>query len=734
MDPNLSPPLLQSHSNGFFSFSDGQNDCFSGKNDIQDVVDNAIVRGSIAERRAVKCGFKAEKISTPRFRTTSPLASPVAVRSPFITIPSGISPTALLDSPMMLPNAQPSPTTGTFPFDYGSTVLNTVIPADGDTDNDLDFFRFKPHTGSFAGFATVDDQGLGNGSNADFRAGDFQFPVEFSNEARAESHAVDSATDMEVLNSMNANAKHSDMHMSHPNAAESQTSRQIEPVRGENICTAQPPEEEKATVSAVGVARNSEDGYNWRKYGQKQVKGSEYPRSYYKCTHPNCEVKKKIERSYDGQITEIIYKGTHNHPKPQPSRRAQVGSAAASYDEMPEMDENSDRCVKGEVGSVWKSLQPSEVKHGAEWKLDGLERTSSASVLTELSDPTQGRSMGPFDSAGTPDFTSSLISNDDDDDGATHSHGADADADESEAKRRKMESCLVETTLTSRAVREPRVVVQIESEIDILDDGYRWRKYGQKVVKGNPNPRSYYKCTSAGCQVRKHVERASHNLKFVITTYEAKHNHDVPAARNSSNAANSTSNLPHIPHNSQPVPTLARNTTGPKPEKQIQDYAPGFDRKPMINNDYLRPIFTGNLSNEMKLGAATASGSGSGSSNYQLKLPPNFQHTSAPYGSFGIHHHQSGSIASLVPDFAFSMPPALHHAQASANLSLAGVEYGYRQMGHDQQYLSGQQLFRPKQEQRDENGYDAAQSMMDHVNANPSSSSLYHQMMGNFPS
>jgi len=38
-------------------------------------------------------------------------------------------------------------------------------------------------------------------------------------------------------------------------------------------------------------------------------------------------------------------------------------------------------------------------------------------------------------------------------------------------------------------VREPRVVVQTTSDIDILDDGYRWRKYGQKVVKGNPNPR-----------------------------------------------------------------------------------------------------------------------------------------------------------------------------------------------------------------------------------------------------
>jgi WRKY transcription factor 33 len=83
----------------------------------------------------------------------------------------------------------------------------------------------------------------------------------------------------------------------------------------------------------------------------------------------------------------------------------------------------------------------------------------------------------------------------------------------------------------NRTVREPRVVVQTMSDVDVLDDGYRWRKYGQKVVKGNPNPRSYYKCTTAGCPVRKHVERACHDTRAVVTTYEGKHNHDVPPAR-----------------------------------------------------------------------------------------------------------------------------------------------------------------------------------------------------------
>jgi hypothetical protein len=73
--------------------------------------------------------------------------------------------------------------------------------------------------------------------------------------------------------------------------------------------------------------RPSEDGYNWRKYGQKQVKGSEYTRSYYKCTQAHCPMKKKVERSHDGQVTEIVYKGEHNHTKPQPTRRLVLNGA-----------------------------------------------------------------------------------------------------------------------------------------------------------------------------------------------------------------------------------------------------------------------------------------------------------------------------------------------------------------------------------------------------------------------
>ena len=38
------------------------------------------------------------------------------------------------------------------------------------------------------------------------------------------------------------------------------------------------------------------------------------------------------------------------------------------------------------------------------------------------------------------------------------------------------------------------------------------------------------------------MERASHDLKSVITTYEGKHNHDVPAARNSSHGGGGNGN------------------------------------------------------------------------------------------------------------------------------------------------------------------------------------------------
>uniref|UniRef100_A0A1J3DXI0 Putative WRKY transcription factor 23 n=1 Tax=Noccaea caerulescens TaxID=107243 RepID=A0A1J3DXI0_NOCCA len=76
--------------------------------------------------------------------------------------------------------------------------------------------------------------------------------------------------------------------------------------------------------------------------------------------------------------------------------------------------------------------------------------------------------------------------------------------------------------------REARVAFMTKSEVDHLEDGYRWRKYGQKAVKNSPFPRSYYRCTTASCNVKKRVERSFRDPSTVVTTYEGQHTHISP--------------------------------------------------------------------------------------------------------------------------------------------------------------------------------------------------------------
>lgn len=132
----------------------------------------------------------------------------------------------------------------------------------------------------------------------------------------------------------------------------------------------------------VAGDRPSYDGYNWRKYGQKQVKGSEYPRSYYKCTHPNCPVKKKVERSFDGQIAEIVYKGEHNHPKPQPPKRSSSATQGLGL--------GADGTGQDTNNTVWNT-HLSEINEGS----DG--RVVNQNDLGVLADSTcQAKPLPPF--------------------------------------------------------------------------------------------------------------------------------------------------------------------------------------------------------------------------------------------------------------------------------------------------------------------------------------------------
>ncbi|GMJ08140.1 WRKY DNA-binding protein 3 [Hibiscus trionum] len=283
-------------------------------------------------------------------------------------------------------------------------------------------------------------------------------------------------------------------------------------LQASSVTTKQPSDgtqsDQRSQPASLIVDKPASDGYNWRKYGQKQVKGSEFPRSYYKCTHPGCPVKKKVERSLDGQVTEIIYKGQHNHQPPQSNKRAK-GS----------------RSLSGTLNNQGNSESNSQLQSGN---------------LRIIKEGTSDYSMSKKDQESSLATAERISRTSDSDEAGDNETGADEkDEDEPDSKRQNTEIRVLEPSSSHKTVTESRIIVQTRSKVDLLDDGYRWRKYGQKVVKGNPYPRSYYKCTTPGCNVRKHVERAATDPKAVITTYEGKHTHDVPAAKTSShNTAN----------------------------------------------------------------------------------------------------------------------------------------------------------------------------------------------------
>nr|XP_018686676.1 PREDICTED: probable WRKY transcription factor 32 isoform X2 [Musa acuminata subsp. malaccensis] len=257
-----------------------------------------------------------------------------------------------------------------------------------------------------------------------------------------------------------------------------------------------------ATVTAQAQmqlqAKTSGDVYNWRKYGQKQVKSSENARSYYRCTDSNCSAKKKVERCPDGTIIEVIYRGKHNHDPPHKHRYTK------------------DR------GS--QSGGPPLENDGLEHPSIGHKESDPSSCKTEQKSSNETPKQQLYCSSDC------LL------DVGTKSE--EDIVDEPDPKRRLCENSKSSSAPVLKTIRE--YIVQTEIDARHLTDGYRWRKYGQKFVKGNRNPRSYYRCTHSGCPVRKHVERVPHDAKALLITYEGEHNHEQPSSKYASETLSTT--------------------------------------------------------------------------------------------------------------------------------------------------------------------------------------------------
>ncbi|KAL8263871.1 hypothetical protein R6Q59_022001 [Mikania micrantha] len=71
----------------------------------------------------------------------------------------------------------------------------------------------------------------------------------------------------------------------------------------------------RISTDSYGLEGNTDDGYSWRKYGQKDILGSKFPRSYYRCSYRyihQCMAKKQVQRTNeDPTVFEVTYKGQH---------------------------------------------------------------------------------------------------------------------------------------------------------------------------------------------------------------------------------------------------------------------------------------------------------------------------------------------------------------------------------------------------------------------------------------
>ncbi|KAL1538401.1 WRKY Transcription Factor [Salvia divinorum] len=127
------------------------------------------------------------------------------------------------------------------------------------------------------------------------------------------------------------------------------------------------------------------DLWAWRKYGQKPIKGSPYPRGYYRCSSSKgCSARKQVERSRtDPNMLVITYTSEHNHPWPtqrnalagstrsQPSKTSATKTSPKSKDEQKETSaetaapsSTNSAAVKEEVDQEFDNKMAAEFDDG----------------------------------------------------------------------------------------------------------------------------------------------------------------------------------------------------------------------------------------------------------------------------------------------------------------------------------------------------------------------------------
>ncbi|KAL7093310.1 hypothetical protein ACP275_11G033300 [Erythranthe tilingii] len=305
---------------------------------------------------------------------------------------------------------------------------------------------------------------------------------------------------------------------------------------GNNLCLTenymQNSPDPKPLAAAMPTQKTPSDGYNWRKYGQKQVKSPEGSRSYYRCTFSDCCAKKIECSDRSNRLIETVYRSHHNHDPPQKMNCTRENRPSlAIVPSTPSKESLPSTPLKESLPStpLKESLPSIPLK-------ESLPPTPSKESLPPI--PSKEALSGAHD---VPEIKQQESS---DSDQTTETNAKEEYADGSESRKRQKSNSADVLESLPKPGKKSKYVVHAAVDVGISGDGYRWRKYGQKMVKGNPHPRNYYRCTSAGCPVRKHIESAVDNANAVVITYKGMHDHDTPVPRKRHSPKSATTHSP----------------------------------------------------------------------------------------------------------------------------------------------------------------------------------------------
>ncbi|KAM0025974.1 putative transcription factor WRKY family [Helianthus debilis subsp. tardiflorus] len=256
-------------------------------------------------------------------------------------------------------------------------------------------------------------------------------------------------------------------------------------------------------LSASKPIKIPTDSYAWLIYGRTKVKSPEGSRSYFRCKYSVCQAKKVVRHDQYHSIIDVVYKGQHKHDPPNivTSKGRKVPSTTKS--------------LKGKSISTVGSKEHLTDVHidGSEIKQRLKRNSSESSVIKHPKKPkfivhAIAGTKASADSYKWRKYRQKMAK------GNSHPR----------LKRNSSESSVVIHP------KKPKFIVHATAGTKVSADSYKWRKYRQKMVKGNSHPRNCYKCAFAGCTVKKQMEKVVDGSSQVIITYKGLHNHDIPAA------------------------------------------------------------------------------------------------------------------------------------------------------------------------------------------------------------